>query len=377
MVYRKKVEPIFGKTYTLQVTEECNLRCKYCYEDKCKKFMTKEVAKDAIDFLFKEFVTKKPEDSHIYELIGGEPLIDLDLCRFITGYLEEKIIEHKLPRKNHYISITTNGTMFTPEVKQYLMELKTKFPTSVSVSLDGVKEIHDLNRSNSFDAIMKDFFWWRQQFPWNTIKSTLNSESLPYLAESVKFFIEELGLEDIFCNQVFEDVWKEGDVEIFHDQLKQIADYMLEDQRYKKHNVTLLDIVLLWMPDMTGKTWCGCGNHMLTVTPEGNLAPCLRFSTNSPDKRLLCGSIYTGMDYNKIWPFMFYCNSNKSSKCQNCEAQVGCAWCPAQTYDELGTIFDRTTHLCNFQFKRREVCIDYYTKMAEIEGLPIEEIMKK
>jgi sulfatase maturation enzyme AslB (radical SAM superfamily) len=46
----------FCRNITIQVTENCNLACTYCYEKhKTKKMMNKETAKAIIDLLFKMY----------------------------------------------------------------------------------------------------------------------------------------------------------------------------------------------------------------------------------------------------------------------------------------------------------------------------------
>ena len=80
---------------TFQVTEACNLNCKYCYQgEKTPKVMTLEVAKKFIDVVFREYKDKKM--AIILEFIGGEPLLQADLISDIVDYWDYKCVMENL-----------------------------------------------------------------------------------------------------------------------------------------------------------------------------------------------------------------------------------------------------------------------------------------
>jgi len=70
---------------TLVVTEECNLRCKYCYQlhKNSRNVMSIETAKKAIDFFID---TLDPSDGVVLEFTGGECTLEMDLVREATNY---------------------------------------------------------------------------------------------------------------------------------------------------------------------------------------------------------------------------------------------------------------------------------------------------
>lgn len=149
-----KFDCLTGKTYeqideildneiqnvTLEVTEKCNLRCKYCiyneshpeYRAFGHKNMDWEVAKKAVDFL--KAHSQNSDERHI-GFYGGEPLINYDLIKKTTDYA------NKLFDKMIY-SMTTNATLMNEEIADYIM--RNKF--NIIVSLDGYKELHNKNR---------------------------------------------------------------------------------------------------------------------------------------------------------------------------------------------------------------------------------------
>lgn len=126
---------------TLEVTEKCNLRCKYCiYTDENEAHrnfdthdMSWNIAKKAIDYGIEHSGKRLAVTFY-----GGEPLLQFDLIKRSVEYTKkvagDKHISH---------SMTTNMTLMTKEIAEYLSSVE-RF--SVVCSLDGPKEIHDENR---------------------------------------------------------------------------------------------------------------------------------------------------------------------------------------------------------------------------------------
>lgn len=126
---------------TLQVTQQCNLRCEYCaysgmYENRVhtNKKMDFEMAKKAIDFFIEH--SRESKDI-IVGFYGGEPLLMFPLIKQCVEYIES-IVEGK---KISY-AMTTNGTLLNDEVADFLAEHEV----ILSISLDGSKEEHNLHR---------------------------------------------------------------------------------------------------------------------------------------------------------------------------------------------------------------------------------------
>ena len=198
----KILESPYAQTYTLILTEDCNLRCRYCYINYSPKKMNKKIVDDILYYIYNKHKSNMP--NCIYELIGGEPLLEYNIVDYVTKKSLE--IMAKLNNKwifNTYYSLTTNGTQFSKEVKNILE--KYKYMYSVSLSLDGNREHHEYNRKNSFDDIMKNINWWKNIFPKSCIKSTLTKDTMKYWFDSIKFFVEELDIEIILMNPIFEE----------------------------------------------------------------------------------------------------------------------------------------------------------------------------
>jgi len=152
---------------TLQLTQDCNLRCTYCVytenEDSLqrthsRKKMTWETVEKSIDFLWSRSVDSQFINVGFY---GGEPLLEFSLIKRTIAHCNEKF-----RGKNTTYNITTNGTLLTDEMIRYFIEHNV----SVMISLDGPKEINDRNRvfvdgSGTFDAVMERIRRIKQTFP--------------------------------------------------------------------------------------------------------------------------------------------------------------------------------------------------------------------
>lgn len=125
---------------TLETTERCNLRCKYCiYQDDHNDFhafserdMTFDTAKKAIDF-----ANERTNEKFYIAFYGGEPLLNFELIKQSVEYAEQLVKGKELE-----FSMTTNAVLITEDIARYLAEHNF----NVMVSLDGPEEIHNENR---------------------------------------------------------------------------------------------------------------------------------------------------------------------------------------------------------------------------------------
>ena len=86
------------KNITFIVTKDCQLACKYCYlvGKNTKERMSWEVAKQAIDYVL-DHEDEMKEESVIWDFIGGEPFLEIDLIDKICDYLKVEMF-----RRNHH-----------------------------------------------------------------------------------------------------------------------------------------------------------------------------------------------------------------------------------------------------------------------------------
>lgn len=334
--------------------------------------MTWETAKDIADFLMSQPVT---EDTVIFDFIGGEPLLEIDLITKISDYLVDtmKVLGH--PWQHSYsFRFTTNGLAYsTKKVQEYINKYKDHL--SVQVSIDGTKRKHDLNRvfengRGSYDRLLPNFKLWLEQFQDKAVSyMVVSHEDLSYLSESI-FHLIGLGVKEIAVNLVVEDVWKLGDELVYEKELMTVADWLIENRLWNTVLVSPLrhDLGVHETEDHIYP----CGNPMYVFDATCNIYPCVRFVDFSLRNKVArtIGTVHTGIDKNKLRPFL--CFSRKAfypNKCLNCDIESGCRWCPAESYDssDTGTIFQRTVTVCQLHKANVRVRNYYWNKINYIE----------
>ncbi|MBE5981008.1 MAG: radical SAM peptide maturase, CXXX-repeat target family [Paenibacillaceae bacterium] len=354
------------------VTEDCNMRCKYCYicHKQSNKVMTFDVAKKFIDYMFSDELEFPP--AIILGFIGGEPMIEVNLIDQIVDYFKFKAyIEKSEWYWNYRISITTNGVNYaSPDVQKFIAKNREKL--SLTITLDGTKEKHDMQRvfpdgSGTYEVIVKNIPQYINDF-YPTTKVTFAHADLPLLKESI-IHLWKLGIKDISANVVFENVWLENDDLIFEEQLKSLADYMIEKECYRDCSVTFFESGLGNPLGEEGKqqTICGAG-LMLAIGPTGKIYPCLRYKDYSLEnkKEIVIGNVDNGIDFDKVIRFRVATNLLQcDDECLNCPVATGCSHCQAQSYDtaDTSTNFQRAKYICTMHKARVRANNYFYNRL--------------
>ena len=382
-----------AKSITFIVTKDCQLACKYCYlvGKNEKERMTFDVAKKAIDYILeneRDFM----EESVIWDFIGGEPFMEIELIDKICDY-----IKMELYRRNHHwfnsyrFSFSTNGLNYhTPQVQKFIK--KNFSHVSIGITIDGTERKHDLNRvykntgKGSYHDVVKNIPLWLEQFPNASTKVTISSPDIPYISESV-MHLYQLGIKEVNINVVYENVWKEGDDLLFHNELIKLANYIIDGDYYKDYACSFFSEQIGKPLDkvLENNNWCGAGK-MLAVDAAGVFYPCTRFAQYSlrEKKALAIGDINMGIKKNLLRPFLTLDRVTQSTEeCVNCEIANGCAWCQGENYDaaETPTIYQRSTAICKMH-KARVRANNYYwnklyRKLEMEENLDIFEETKR
>src|SRR5258708_7702891 len=122
------------KTLTLIVTDACNLKCSYCFQQRSPKRMTREIAERSVDLLFQH------DDNNLWiGFFGGEPLLELDLMKHVVRYSRD-IARRR--RKQIRFAMTTNGMLIDRATFGWLN--RQKF--SIKLSFDGIRPEHETER---------------------------------------------------------------------------------------------------------------------------------------------------------------------------------------------------------------------------------------
>ncbi len=382
-----------AKTITFIVTKDCQLACKYCYlvGKNTNERMSFEVAQKALNYIF-EHENDMYEESVVFDFIGGEPFLEIELIDKICDYIKVELFKRNHHWFNSYrFSFSTNGINYhTDRVQDFIK--KNRDHLSIGITIDGTELKHNMNRiykgsgeeRGSYNDVVRNIPLWLKQFPNAATKVTISSPDIPYVKESV-LHLYDLGIHEVNINCVFENVWNDGDDLLFENQLIQLADDIIENDYYKEYACSFFseDIGKPMDKVLQNSNWCGAGN-MLSIDAKGYFYPCTRFAQYSlRDKQAwIIGNINDGIDYNKLRPFFTLdrCSQSKD-ECIDCDVASGCSWCQGENYDAAATatIFERATAICKMHKARVRANNYYWNKLyrkLELEGIDKENVSK-
>ena len=256
------------------LTEKCNLKCSYCYENnKSSRTINANIAKQIIS----DYLNNEKYDEVEIDLFGGEPFLEFEKIKEICEWTWSQ------KWKNKYLFFTTtNGTLVHGEIKDWLRKNKDYF--WVSVSLDGCKESHDINRCNSFDDIDIGFFF--ECWPLQTVKMTISKNSISNLANNV-IILHSFGYKIAGTNFAEGIDWENAKYQsILFEQMEKLCIYYLD-------NPNIEPVSLINMPlerceiEKHKKKDCGCGSTMATYGVDGVKYPCTFFTPMTFSKKQL------------------------------------------------------------------------------------------
>lgn len=310
------------KIVTLVLTQNCNLNCSYCYEhSKTKKTMSVETAKKIIE---KEINTNDEYPEIIFEFFGGEPFLEFDLIKELYEY----IWNPKFTKKR-VCFVSTNGTLLTDKMKEWLSQRKQYIVCGLSV--DGTKKMHNINRSKSFDSIDLDFFV--NTWPEQSAKMTISKETINDLAEGIIFLHNKRFL--ISANLAHGVDWSEPNLsDILEEQLNKLIEFYVDNPDIQPCSMMSMPISRLASNDIN-KRWCGSGTHMKAYDIDGQCYPCQMFLPISSTESRNFESINFSDDEKFKDPF-----------CNNCPIDAICPNCYGMNYNNRGNVAIRDHNLC-------------------------------
>lgn len=359
-------------TISMFLTNNCNLRCKYCYEKNQHKIsnMSEAVAKASIDFLLDMI---DDNASPTISLFGGEPLLNTDLIEFIYNYIR------KQKKANNYrFSITTNGTIMNDEIYSLLNKLGIK----IMLSLDGSKEKQDANRKfengvGSYDKIKSNIEQYLQSDLFNiVIRNTITKSDINY--KDTYDFFKKIGFKNLISipistNDQIEKL-SDDDISKLIANCKMIAEEVVNDIMGAEEILKANFFNFGQLYRKMGDTYCGAGIRSIAIDTNGDIYHCHRFVG---DNNYKLGNIVEGVDKNDIinMQMEYYNRLNKLCDCKDCWAFNLCrGGCMHENLME-GNSINKTNHmLCNLRKAWYEISIALYAIICEMEPTLIEKI---
>lgn len=174
-------------------TNECNLRCCYCYSEtgeKPRKRLTEKQVENYINLLIRNAiihskVKKEPVEAKLVITGGGEPTFQWELFQFIVEFFSSQCALHNLKKK---IVLVTNGIMNAAHVEYVINNID-----QINLSADGFPEIQDVQRptvsgEGSFKYLERFIRICERNKKIISVRATVLADNFLKMTEICKFF---------------------------------------------------------------------------------------------------------------------------------------------------------------------------------------------
>jgi uncharacterized protein len=364
-------------TMVLNVTNQCNLSCAYCYEyseDKIvdtengrkPKFMSEETARQSVEFMLAESGDNKVA---YLTFFGGETLLNFPVLRKTIAYARGRAAELG---KEVEFSLTTNATLLKPDVIEFLADNNV----GVTISIDGPREMQDKfrvfhNGEGSYDVIapkIRELLQRHRSRPIGarvTLACGVTDVTRIFRHLTEEFGFREVGFAPATTSPNRSYALSEPRMDHVLAQFRDLAFEFLEaavDNRH--HAFSNVKDTLEEIHKGVSKAYpCGAGLGLLGVATDGDVNLCHRFAGSDAHK---FGDVRHGIDRHAQAEFLARHHVEDKTDCQTCWARPLCSGgCYHEAHTRHGDTKRPNLHFCEWIRGWTDVCLQVYGGLAE------------
>lgn len=339
----------------LNITNKCNLACKYCYANggnycSSEGIMKIETAKATLDTFLNKY-----RNIRIIQFFGGEPTFNLDVIEFVCNYFKDKFENKEIDYIPIYGTVT-NGT----NVSDRFTKLINDNQIQVTVSFDGPEKVNDKMRifktgKGSTSTILNNIK--KLQSETNEPKGIEVTYNRAHVDENlsvkdvVKYIKDDVKVDNIHLvpvsgdeNSNFTlkntDAFKESVKDIFEEKANNNKDYGYS---------LITRVVQALNLKKTNKYICEAGISNYSVSIAGDIYPCFMLTDIEKFK---IGNVYdknvlSSFNYKNITSNLEAFSKFKGSKCEDCFNNKICTGCIGSNYFKTGDIHETKEDDCS------------------------------
>jgi SynChlorMet cassette radical SAM/SPASM protein ScmE len=273
------------RSVDLDITNQCNLRCRYCYHFSGAGDVDQDLPKEE---WFRFFEELNRCAVMTVTLAGGEPFLRKDLKDLI-----ESIVANRMR-----FNILSNGTLITDDMAEFLFS--TGRCNGVQVSIDGSKpEPHDAFRGNgNFDRAIEGIRCLKKHRVPVQVRVTIHRQNVSDLEAIAELLLEEIGLQDFSTNAAsYMGLCRQNVDQVglsVEDRTLAMETLLKLNQKYDDRisaQAGPLAEALMWtemerarkngagsIPMGGSLTACGCVMDKIAVRADGTIVPCTMLS---------------------------------------------------------------------------------------------------
>lgn len=319
-------------TAWLHVTNQCNLRCPYCYIHKTSAKMALETGRQSIDAIIRSALRHGFKRVKL-KYAGGEAMLNFPLIAAIQSYAEDRAVLHSLNLESVVLS---NGVIVTDGMIDFLREHQIK----LMISLDGIGATHDsqrpfINGRGSFKQVERSLDKLIEQKFLPDISITISNRNLFTLPETVAYVLER---ELPFSLNFYRD----------NECSAQTVDLRFANQRMIEAMVETFTVIEKHLPRQSllnaivdranlhhfHTHTCGVGQNYLVIDQDGNVAKC-HMEIEKPVTSIQADDPLTLINQDERGIQNLHVEEKEG--CRECEWRYWCAGgCPLLTYRATG-----------------------------------------
>lgn len=338
------LKPESNRVISLMLTWACNLNCTYCFEKfkTTNRKMSVNMAKKILIGEFEALRLNSPEDKLKIEFFGGEPLLQFNVIKEVTEWLESND-----PGVDYLLYITSNGTLLDEKKKEWFVKHKDKI--RIVLSVDGSNDMQETNRGEIAGEIPIDFV--RKTWPTLHFKSTISRANLPQLAEGLISLLEAGHI--VAPSLAQGENWQEGDEIIYKRELDKLADWHLAHPDIEPMNIFSQPFFALLEPhcSRTPAKNCGTGTTMATYDVDGTAYPCHLFVPITHGKWNVKKEL-DNIDFSDD-EYMI------DESCKKCYMLRICKTCYGFDFMERGSVRKRDKRACKMKLAEVQIISDF------------------
>ncbi|MDE8653581.1 quinohemoprotein amine dehydrogenase maturation protein [Novosphingobium album (ex Liu et al. 2023)] len=358
----------------LNVTNQCNLACTYCYEfgaDKIAtpqgkpKYMTKETARASVDLLLAE---SGPRNAVHITFFGGETLMNFPLLRDVVDYANGQAA---VLGKAITYSLTTNATLLTDPIIAFLSDNAI----GVTVSIDGPAEIQDRHRvyrsgKGSYAVIEPRLRALIASHRTRAVTARVTlTEGVTDVVGIYRHLKDDLGFHEVGFAPVTQSGERDYAIDGmgmdqvlagFHALADEWLDHALRGLMHGFSNVS--ETIGELIQGVNKSHPCGAALGLMGVSPSGDLSPCHRFT--DADTHTM-GHVSSGIDRTAQKDFLDRGHVEAKYDCQTCWARPLCAGgCHHEAFVRYGDTGHANLHYCDWIREWTDRCLHIYGELA-------------
>ncbi len=383
------------KYLVLQVTQKCNLICDYCpyacTDNNARNHKNVDMSLDIAIRAINDYIEHSRDIKVLnFGFYGGEPLLNFELIQAAIEYIESKVTN-----KNVVFSMTTNGTLLTNDIVEYLVEKDFR----LTISLDGDMSLHDKHRKfpsqkGSFSSVysnMKYIYenyseFWRTNVSFNGVVNSYMdfNRSLSFF-NNTSMFVESNGFRINFSeggkpsyiisdDKIIDKITtinrydnKRYYLELmlfYYQRRRHCPDYISDDiDVLKRFDINQNNDYSSYETIIHPQGQCISGATKLMVDVYGNYWPCEKINENCGFCKI--GDVFSGIDMVQVAKQMNLSILTKK-ECLSCWAIHHCSFCLASFNEHSCITREIKLQKCKKEKQRLSGLIKIYSIIQNI-----------